>query len=175
MTQPTGYYADCTVTLGLGILRATPRAGVQAPSAAMHRLIVTVACLLAAAPASAVSCGGQQSVKQAYAAAQDVFSAHVEEIYTGQGFGRDDFHFARLHVLNVWKGDLAAGEIVQATAEDTVSFISDGFIPLHGSNVLVYASGTQPFFLGTCSRTAPLDSTRDTRELEKLSRRSRGG
>ena len=122
-----------------------------------------------------MSCGSRQSVKQAYAAAQDVFSAHVEEIYAAHGFGRDDFRFAKLRVLNVWKGDLAAGEIVRATAEDTVSFISDGFIPAHGSNVLVYSSGVQPFVLGICSRTAPLESTRDTKELEKLSRRSRDG
>lgn len=44
------------------------------------------------------------------------------------------------------------------SAEDSISFISDGFVPALHSEVLVYTSGEQPFRLHTCSRTASLDS-----------------
>ena len=125
-------------------------------------------------PAAAVSCGGQQSVKQAYSAAQDVFSAYVEEIYVAPGFGRDDFHFAKLRILQVWKGSLSPGDVVSTTAEDSISFVSDGFAPLQGSNVLVYSGGAQPFVLSSCSRSASLESTRDLPALQRLSRRAHG-
>src|SRR5688572_21769356 len=138
----------------------------------MLRLLAFIAVLLVSMPAAAVSCGGQQSVKQAYSAAPDVFSAYVEDIYLAPGFGRDDFHFARLRVLKVWKGSLNPGDVVSATAEDTVSFVSDGFVPRQGSNVLVYSGGAQPFALSTCSRSATLENTRDLPALQRLSRRA---
>ena len=141
----------------------------------MLRLLALIAALHISMPAAAVSCGGQQSVKQAYSAAQDVFSAHVEEIYVAPGFGRDDFHFARLRVLQVWKGNLSPGDVVSTTAEDSISFVSDGFVPLQGSDALVYSGGAQPFVLSTCSRSAPLESTRDLPALQRLSRRAHGG
>ena len=140
----------------------------------MLRVIALIASLLIATPAAAVSCGGRQSVKQAYSSAQDVFSAHVERIYVAPGFGRDDFQFAELRILKVWKGSLSSGDTVQATAEDSISFVSDGFVPLQGSTVLVYSGGSQPLVLSTCSRTARLESTRDLRALERLSNRSHG-
>jgi hypothetical protein len=140
--------------------------------AAMFKALVFIAALLVSAPAAAVSCGAQQSVKQAYSAAQHVFSARVEEIYEAPGFGRDDFRFAKLRILKVWKGGLSLGDIVSVTAEDSVSFVSDGFVPRQGSDVLVYTRGTQPFVLGACSRSAVLDSTRDLPALQKLSRRA---
>jgi hypothetical protein len=141
----------------------------------MFRLLALIAALLTSMPVAAVSCGGQQSVKAAYSAAQDVFSAHVEDIYSAPGFGRDTFHFARLRILQVWKGSLNSGDIVSTTAEDSISFVSDGFVPLRGSDVLVYTDGPQPFVLSSCSRSGPLDGARDTRTLKKLSQRAHGG
>jgi len=137
----------------------------------MLRVFALITSLLISMPAAAVSCGGRQSVKQAYSSAQDVFSAHVENIYVAPGFGRDEFQFAELRILKVWKGNLSSGDIVQATAEDSINFVSDGFVPLQGSNVLVYSSGSRPLVLSTCSRTAWLESTRDLRALERLSNR----
>ena len=141
----------------------------------MLRFLALIAALLVSIPAAAVSCGGRQSVRQAYSAAQDVFSAHVQEIYVAPGFGRDDFHFARLRVLQVWKGNLSPGDVVSTTAEGSISFVSDGLVPLHGSDVLVYSGGAQPFVLSTCSRSASLENTRDLPALQRLSRRARGG
>jgi hypothetical protein len=140
----------------------------------MLRFLAFIVVLLTSTPASAVSCGGQQSVKAAYSSAQNVFSAHVEKIYAAPGFGRDSFHFAELRVLQVWKGNLSPGDIVSTTAEDSINFVSDGFVPLQGAEVLVYTGGPQPFVLSTCSRSAPLDSTRDTRALKRLSQRAHG-
>lgn len=140
----------------------------------MLRLLACIAALLVSMPASAVSCGGRQSVKQAYADAQDVFSAHVEQIYSAPGFGRAQFQFARLRVLEVWKGNLKVGDVVSTTAEDSISFVSDGFVPLEGSDVLVYTGGAQPFAISTCSRSSALESTRDLPSLQRLSRRAHG-
>ena len=140
----------------------------------MLRLLALGAALLVSLPAAAVSCGGRQSVKQAYSAAHDVFSAHVVEIYRAPGFGRSDFRFARLRILEVWKGGLRAGDVVLATAEDSISFVSDGFVPIPGSDVLVYSAGASPIVLSTCSRSTSLESTRDLAALQRLSRRARG-
>jgi hypothetical protein len=138
----------------------------------MLKILAFSAALLISMPAAAVSCGGQQSVKQAYSAAQDVFSAYVEGVYVAPGFGRDDFHFAQLKILQVWKGSLKSGDVVSTTAEDTVSFVSDGFVPRQGSNVLVYTDGAQPFALSTCSRSASLENTRDLPALQRLAKRA---
>lgn len=140
----------------------------------MLRLLALVTALLVSLPAAAVSCGGQQSAERAYSSAQEVFSAHVDEIYSAPGFGRDDFNFARLRILQVWKGHLGPGDIVSTTADDSISFVSDGFVPLQGTDVLVYTSGAQPFVLGICSGSAPLDRTGDTASLERLSKREHG-
>lgn len=140
----------------------------------MLKVAVLIACLAVAAPAVAISCGRQQSTAQAYSSAQHVFSAHVERSYAAPGFGRDAVQFVELRVLKVWKGQLKPGDRVQATAEDSINFVSDGFVPLLGSDLLVYASGSQPLMLGSCSRTAPLETTRDLQALEALSRRSHG-
>jgi len=125
-------------------------------------------------PAAAVSCGGQQSAERAYSSEQEVFSAHVDEIYSAPGFGRNEFNFARLRILQVWKGHLGPGDIVSTTADDSISFASDGLVPLQGSDVLVYTSGAQPFVLGICSGSAPLDRAGDIENLEKLSKREGG-
>lgn len=117
----------------------------------MLRFSAFIVALLVSAPVAAVSCGGPPSVKQAYAAAKNVFSAHVEEIHAAPGFGRDRFRFAKMRILHVWKGSLRPGDIVSATAEDSISFVSDGFVSRPGSDVLVYAGATEPFILGTCS------------------------
>ena len=140
----------------------------------MSRLLAFIAVFLISAPAAAVSCGGQQSVKQAYLAAENVFSAHVEEIYASPAFGRDSFNFAKLRVLQVWKGGLAPGDTVSATAEGSIHFVSDGFVPSQGSDILVYVGGTEPFVIGTCSRSGSLASTRDLRALQRLSKRTHG-
>lgn len=138
----------------------------------MLRILAFISALLISAPVAAVSCGKKQSVKQAYVAAQDIFSAHVEEIYQGHAFGRDNVHLARLRVLHVWKGSLNPGDMVSATAEDTVRFISDGFVPLQGSNVLLYSGGPEPYLLSTCSRSASLEFNRDIPALNRLSKRA---
>lgn len=140
----------------------------------MLRLSAFIVALLMSTPAAAVSCGGLPSVKQAYSAAQNVFSAHVEEVDATPGFGRDRFHFAKLRVLQVWKGSLRPGDIVSTTAEDSIGFVGDGFVPQPGSDVLVYAGAAEPFILGTCSRSGALDTARDLRALQRLSKRVRG-
>lgn len=140
----------------------------------MSRIVSIIVLLLAATPAWAVSCGGRQSVRQAYSSAEHVFSAHVERFHVAPGFGRDDFRFAELRILRVWKGSLIPGDVVQATAEDSIRFVSDGFVPPEGSDVLVYSDGSRPLVLRACSRTAPLKGTRDIGTLERLSRRSHG-
>lgn len=140
----------------------------------MSRFIAFIAALLLSSPASAVSCGGRQSVEQAYLTAENIFSAHVEEIYAAPGFGRDSFHFAKLRVLQVWKGDLVPGDTVSATAEDSIRFVSDGFVPTQGGDILLYVVGAEPFVVGTCSRSGPLASTRDLRALQRLYKRAQG-
>jgi hypothetical protein len=141
----------------------------------MPRLVALLVFLLVSMPAAAVSCVAQESAKQAHSAAQQVFSARVEEIYSAPGFGRDDFHFAKLRVLRTWKGDLSPGDVVDATAEDSINFVSDGFVPVEGSEVLVYTGGGRPYVLSACSRSAPLDRTQDLRILDGLPRPARGG
>ena len=140
----------------------------------MLRVIALIASLLMAMPAAAVSCGGQESVGRACSSAHHVFSAHVVRIYVAPGFGRDDFQFAELRVLKVWKGGLSSGDAVEATAEESINFVNDGFVPLQGSDVLVYSGSSQPLILSTCSRTTRLDSSRDLPALERLSNRSHG-
>lgn len=139
----------------------------------MLKVFAFLALSLMAAPAAAVSCGRSMSVTRAYSAAHDVFSARVERIYLSSGFGRENFQFAQLRVLKVWKGSLHRGDTVTATAEDSVNFVSDGFVPLQGSNVLVYSHGEQPLILGSCSRTAMLESTHDLHALDRLSSKHR--
>ncbi len=121
-------------------------------------------------PAIAVSCGKPLPVKQAHAAADNVFSAHVEQITIGNGFGREDARLARLRVLQVWKGNLERGDVVTSSAEDSVHFTSDGFVPVTGSNVLVHTHGPQPFMLSSCSRTSALEHSRDLHALQRLAR-----
>jgi hypothetical protein len=135
-------------------------------------LLLALSLPVVFAPAMAVSCGGRAPVRQAFGSASEVFSAYVEEIYTGPGFGRNDIRLARLRVLQAWKGSLKPGEVVSATAEDSIHFISDGFVPLQHSSVLVYASGTQPFMLHACSRTTSLEAgSDDIPVLNRLSRK----
>ncbi|MCB1609850.1 MAG: hypothetical protein KDI71_23055 [Xanthomonadales bacterium] len=125
--------------------------------------------LLISLPAAAVSCGSSSTVGGAYERAAEVFSAHVEEIYTAPGFGREAFKYAKLRVIRVFKGSMSSGAVVSATAEDSINFVSDGLDPAPGSEVLVYAVGPQPFVLNTCARNAPLENNSDVRELEQLS------
>ena len=137
----------------------------------MFKTLPLLALSLACAPAMAVSCGGGVPIGQAFDSANEVFPAYVEEVYTGSGFGRSDIRLARLRVLQAWKGNIKAGDIVSATAEDSIHFINDGFVPLQHSSVVVYASGAQPFMLHACSRTAPLESGSD--DIPRLNRLSR--
>jgi hypothetical protein len=137
-------------------------------------LALAVTLLLCPSPASATSCAGPTSVKQAFASSGHVFSAYVEDIHTGPAFGRDNARLAKLQVLQVWKGELRPGDTVEASAEDSISFVSDGFVPAQDSSILVYTSGGQPYVLHTCSRTAPLDSsTNDLPVLDKLFKKSK--
>ncbi|MEQ8035564.1 hypothetical protein [Xanthomonas sp. WHRI 6106] len=140
----------------------------------MLKVAVVIACLAVTGPAMAISCGRQQSTAQAYSSAQHVVSAHVERSYAAPGFGRDAVQFVELRVLKVWKSHLKPGDRVQATAEDSIRFVGDGFVPLLGSDLLVYASSSQPLMLGSCSRTAPLETTLDLKALKALSKRSHG-
>jgi hypothetical protein len=139
----------------------------------MLRFLTFLAAMLLSLPAAAVSCGGEVSVREAFSTAQDVFSAHVEETYRAPGFGQPDFQFAKLRVLQVWKGDLRLGDQVSTTAEDSVNFVSDGFVPLEGTDVLLYVAGIQPFVLSVCSRSALLAGNADLRKLERLSKRAK--
>lgn len=145
------------------------------PWAPLMRSIASLALTLLLTPtfASATSCGRRESVTQTFASSKHIFSAYVEEIHTGSGFGRDNAQLAKLRVLQVWKGNLNSGDVVSASAEDSIYFISDGFVPALSSSILVYTSGEQPFALQTCSRTAYLDSGADDISLlNKLSKKS---
>lgn len=73
-----------------------------------------------------------------------VFSGYVEGKRTGVAFGRDR-QLADVRVLQVWRGPLEAGQLVSVTAEDPVSFVSDGYVPAEKSGILVYASGEPPY------------------------------
>lgn len=136
----------------------------------MLKRVVPGLVLLIPLSANAVSCGEPLSAKQAYATADDVFAAHVEQLEVGTGFGREDARLARLRVLQVWKGNLEPGDVVTSSAEDSVHFISDGFVPVTGSNVLVYTRGPQPFMLSSCSRTSALEHSHDLHALQRLAR-----
>jgi len=122
--------------------------------------------------AHAVSCGGYPSIDAAFERADYVFSAYVESHFTAPAFKREDVTLARLRVLQVWKGDLQLGQVVTASAEDSVFFVSDGFVPLLESAVLVYTGGPEPFALSVCSRNSTLDAaTGDIPRLNRLSKK----
>jgi hypothetical protein len=75
-------------------------------------------------------------------------------------------------VLQAWKGSVKPGDAVSVSAQDSIHFISDGFVPLQHTSVLVYAGGAQPFMLHACSRTAPLETgSDDIPVLNRLSRK----
>ncbi len=132
-------------------------------------LILPALVALAPTVASATTCwpdGGERAqVRAAFEASSVVFSAYVLDVS-----GASDDATARLKVLQVWKGRLEVGQIVQTTAGESVRFISDGVVPLPGTALLVYSSSPEPYMLHTCSRTRDLDSaTRDIPLLNSLS------
>jgi len=145
----------------------------------MLRLSLTVSFFLALfvpSTASALSCvvtlGERESVRQSFSSATAVFSAYVEEIYFGHMYGRDNVRMAKLRVLQVWKGDLRPGDVVTSGADDTTEFMSGGMAPEQRSAVLAYVYSDQPYTLGSCSRSAPLEvGTRDIPLLNKLSKK----
>jgi hypothetical protein len=145
----------------------------------MLRLLLAVSLLLTSfvpRTASALSCvvtvGEREHVRQSFAGASAVFSAYVEEIYFGQLYGRNNVRMARLRVLQVWKGDLRPGDLVTSGADETTEFMSGGMAPEQRSAVLAYVHGNQPYTLGSCTRSAPLEAgTRDITLLNKLSKK----
>ena len=139
------------------------------------RYILLLLLLVAYAPADvgATTCspdgGSRVQVRSAFDASSAVFSAYVLDVS-----GESDNAIARLKVLQVWKGELEVGQIVEATAGESVRFMSDGVVPIPGTALLVYSSSKEPFMLHTCSRTRQLDSaTGDIPLLNKFSKKRR--
>jgi hypothetical protein len=136
----------------------------------MLRVLVFITAMFCSMTVTAVSCGGAQSLNAAFDSASDIFSARLVNIYSAPGFGRGSFRFANLRILRVWKGSLKPGDIVSTTAEDSINFVSDGFIPPQDKDVLIFTNSPQPFILSACSRSQLLDGTDDLRKLDKLAR-----
>ena len=136
-----------------------------------NSLILMALAALAPSGAGATTCwpdgGNRAQVRSAFEASSVVFSAYVLDVS-----GTSDDATARLKVLQVWKGGLEVGQIVQTTAGESVRFISDGVVPIPGTALLVYSSSPEPYMLHTCSRTRELDSaTGDIPLLNSFSRK----
>lgn len=136
-------------------------------------LILAVALFLASGSASATTCwseGGQRAqVRAAFDRSSFVFSAYVLEVSDGE-----ETPIAKVRVLQVWKGGMEVGQVVETTASDSVTFMGDGVIPRPGTALLIYSSTEQPHLLHTCSRTRELDfATGDIPLLNKLSKKQR--
>lgn len=139
------------------------------------RYILLLLLLIASAPADvgATTCtpggGSRAQVRAAFDASSVVFSAYVLDVS-----GESDDAIAKLKVLQVWKGEIEVGQIVEATAGESVRFMSDGVVPAAGTAFLVYSSSTEPYMLHTCSRTRELDSaTGDIPLLNSFSKKRR--
>lgn len=145
----------------------------------MHKVSLTIALLLlmltpgAAGAMSCVATGTElERVRQSFDGASAVFSAYVEEIYVGRLYGRDNVRMAKLRVLQVWKGELRPGDLVSSGADDDTEFMSGGMPLEQHSAVLAYVTGSQPYTLGSCSRSTSLEAgTRDIPLLKRLSRK----
>ena len=136
-------------------------------------LTLLAAMFLASGPACATTCwpqGGQRAqVRAAFEESKYVFSAYVLEISQD-----GETPTAKVRVLQVWKGDMAVGQILETTASESVTFMGDGVVPEPGTALLIYTSSKQPYLLHTCSRTRELDSaTGDIPLLNKLSKKQR--
>ena len=129
--------------------------------------------LLAPGPAIATTClpqGGQRAqVRAAFDESTAVFSAYVLEVSQA-----GEAPAAKVRVLQVWKGDMAVGQVVETTASESVTFVGDGVVPEPGTALLIYTSSRQPYLLHACSRTRELDSaTGDIPLLNKFSKKQR--
>jgi hypothetical protein len=136
-------------------------------------LLVLLVALLMPSAARATMClpdGSERSqVREAFADSTVVFSRYVLDVTSG-----DEQPFARVKVLQVWKGPIEVGQVVETSAVESGTFMSDGIVPVAGTALLVYARAGSPYFLHTCSRTRELDpATGDIPELNKLSRKQR--
>lgn len=136
----------------------------------MLKIIALVAVALTfPVSADAMMCLSRSTVRDAYEESTVVFSGYVLDVAH-----RADAPTARLKVLQVWKGPLEADQIVQTSAEGSVTFIGDGFVPATGTTLLVYAVSDEPYFLNICSRTRDLDSAkREVRLLNRLAKKRR--
>ena len=139
----------------------------------MKALTLLAALFLASGSACATTCwpqGGQRAqVRAAFDESTSVFSAYVLEM-SQPGEART----AKVRVLQVWKGDMDVGEVVETTASESVTFMGDGVVPVPGTALLIYTSSKQPYLLHTCSRTRELDSaTGDILLLNKFSKKQR--
>jgi hypothetical protein len=138
-----------------------------------YTLLLLLLVAFAPADVGATTCapdgGSRAQVRAAFDAPSVVFSAYVLDVS-----GESDDAIAELKVLQVWKGELEVGQIIKATAGESVRFMSDGVVPTPGTALLVYSSSTEPFMLHTCSRTRELDSaTGDIPLLNNLSNKRR--
>jgi hypothetical protein len=136
----------------------------------MRRILALVMiALILPMRADAMMCLSKQSVRSAFETSSVVFSGRVLDVEQGT-----EDPTARVEVLQVWKGPVEVGQIVQTTAADSVTFVGDGFVPKPGTTLLVYATTEEPYFLFVCSRTRELDpSSREIRLLDRLVRRKR--
>lgn len=135
-------------------------------------LLTLMLFLLMPLQASAMSCmhsGSERSqVRRAFADSTVVFSGYVLDVG-----GEGEAAVARVQVLQVWKGTLDVGQVVETSAHEG-ALVGSGIVPTAGTAMLIYAGGDSPYFLHTCSRTMELDSaTGDIPLLNDLSRRPR--
>lgn len=138
-----------------------------------YSLLFLLSIAFAPADVGATTCtpdgGSRAQVRAAFDASSVVFSAYVLDVS-----GQSDDAIAKLQVLQVWKGELEVGQIINATAGESVHFMSDGVVPTYGTALLVYSSSAEPFMLHTCSRTRELDAaTGDIPLLNKFSKKWR--
>ncbi|WP_290887254.1 hypothetical protein [Arenimonas sp.] len=136
-------------------------------------LILVAAIFLASNSASATTCwpeGGQRAqVRAAFDQSSFVFSAYVLEVSNS-----GEAPIAKVSVLQVWKGEIEVGQVVETTASDSVYFMGDGVIPLPGTALLIYSPSELPQFLHVCSRTRQLDyATGDIPLLNNFSKKQR--
>ena len=140
----------------------------------MRRIILALlVAFLTPSSAQAMMClpsGSERSqIRDAFEDSTVVFSAYVLDV-----IGEGEQPLARVKVLQVWKGPIEVGQIVETSAVESGELIGDGIVPVAGTALLVYAKTGPPWFLHTCSRTRGLDSgTADIPVRNRLSKKKR--
>lgn len=129
---------------------------------------------LASPPLLACSCirsGSQDDqVRRGFKASEAVFSAYVAGVAYVDIRGQRT-RMLKLRILQVWKGDLSPNTWLDVVSDDELGLMGCSYVAEQNDALLIYAQGEQPYFLGSCSLTGPLDrATTDIPLLNKLSK-----